>query len=129
MAAELELCQGCQLVLLSRELREIDWEPEAEWTERVRVCEYACACKHVLYELCQAGGLRFVRKIKSWGRRRTMEASPRMNAVRANLLWRQWLCGRFVVMGGGGPGAGLRQSPPAARRLVLGHAYRAPDVT
>ncbi|MFI6790269.1 hypothetical protein ACIBG4_23385 [Nonomuraea sp. NPDC050383] len=89
MSSELEFCRSCQVALLVGAAMDIDWEPEVDWSERVRVCDYAPVCRHVLYELCQAGGLRFIRKVNKRGRRRMMLASPRMIAARANAVWRR----------------------------------------
>ncbi|MEV6151740.1 hypothetical protein AB0L53_15475 [Nonomuraea sp. NPDC052129] len=42
--------------------RRVAWQERHERTTRVRVCDYTCECQQIVYELCQAGGLMFVRR-------------------------------------------------------------------
>ncbi|GIH75127.1 hypothetical protein [Planobispora longispora] len=39
------------------------WRECAPRADRVRVRNHTCECQNVVYELCQAGGLSFVRRI------------------------------------------------------------------
>ncbi|WP_101788782.1 hypothetical protein [Nonomuraea indica] len=72
----------------------IDWFREQPRTERVRVRAHTCACQPVFYELCQAGGVRFIRRTTvRRGRMKAME-SPRAHAVVVDHLWELLLTGR-----------------------------------
>lgn len=41
----------------------VDWSPSSPRAARVRIREHTCVCKRVVYELCTAGGLWFVRRL------------------------------------------------------------------
>ncbi|MBF8187711.1 hypothetical protein ITP53_18625 [Nonomuraea sp. K274] len=42
---------------------DLEWAPETPRGNRVRVRDYTCECKPIVYEFCQAGGVSFIRKI------------------------------------------------------------------
>ncbi|GGO77134.1 hypothetical protein [Nonomuraea cavernae] len=61
----------------------------------MRVRDHTCDCQAVFYELCQSGGLRFIRRTsRKDGRRMVVEESPWVIAAEADILWRRLLEGR-----------------------------------
>jgi hypothetical protein len=40
----------------------IQWSPAVSRGGRVRVQDYTCECRRVVYELCSAGGVAFIRR-------------------------------------------------------------------
>ncbi|GAA3169216.1 hypothetical protein GCM10010486_40250 [Nonomuraea roseoviolacea subsp. carminata] len=91
--AELGECSGCHVRMTGRTIRVIDWELEAPWGKRARVRAHTCSCEPVVYELCQVGGVRFIRRTSTHGRRRIMQVSPRMSADDADRMWQLVLAG------------------------------------
>ncbi len=71
----------------------IDWMPATPRTERTRVRDYTCDCGPVVYELCQAGGLRFIRRVSRLNGRLVVEESPRAMAAVVDTLWAELLRG------------------------------------
>ncbi|MEU8248601.1 hypothetical protein [Nonomuraea sp. NPDC048916] len=60
----------------------------------MRVRDHTCDCQAVFYELCQAGGLRFIRRTSRKGGRMVVDESPWVIAAEAEALWRRLLEGR-----------------------------------
>ncbi|MGI5269912.1 hypothetical protein ACQEUU_12240 [Nonomuraea sp. CA-218870] len=71
----------------------IEWRPAVPRTERMKVREYTCDCRPVVYELCQAGGVRFIRRISRLDRRSLIEESRRDVAAVIDALWAELLRG------------------------------------
>ncbi|MFC4059361.1 hypothetical protein ACFOWE_13730 [Planomonospora corallina] len=71
----------------------IDWRPERPRAERIRVKEHTCCCKATFYELCQAGGLMFVRRTHRLDGRMIVHESPWVRAKEAQELWFRLLIG------------------------------------
>jgi hypothetical protein len=65
----------------------IDWRPEAPRADRIRVKEHTCCCKATFYELCQAGGLMFVRRTHRLGDAVAVHESPWVRVKEAEELW------------------------------------------
>ena len=53
---------GLHAVPLQVGYEPIDWQPPSPRAHRVRVRRHSCECASVVYELCQAGGLMFIRR-------------------------------------------------------------------
>ncbi|GAB2461970.1 hypothetical protein [Streptosporangium sandarakinum] len=71
----------------------VDWRPERPRTSRVRVKEHTCDCLATFYELCQAGGLMFVRRTERRNGVTVVHESPWEIASRTQELWRRLLAG------------------------------------
>jgi len=71
----------------------IDWMPVPPRAELVRVRDYTCDCRETVYELCQAGGVRFIRRIKQGDRAPVVEECPTGRAHDIDNLWAQLLSG------------------------------------
>ncbi|MFI6709534.1 hypothetical protein ACIBF7_24060 [Nonomuraea sp. NPDC050478] len=71
----------------------IDWCPAVPRTERVRVRDYTCDCRPIVYELCQAGGLRFIRRISRPNGRLVVEESRWSTSAVIDTLWGELLRG------------------------------------
>ncbi|MEV1238927.1 hypothetical protein [Nonomuraea sp. NPDC049750] len=41
----------------------LTWQEPDPRCDRVRVRDHTCECQHIVYELCQAGGLHFIRRL------------------------------------------------------------------
>ena len=65
----------------------IEWDPVEPRNRRVRVRDYTCDCRPVFYELCQAGGQRYIRRMTRKGGRVLVEESVRSNASQTDILW------------------------------------------
>lgn len=72
----------------------IEWSREHVRTDTVRVRAHTCACRSVFFELCQAGGLRFIRRTTVGGTKVLRDESPRDLAEKVDELWRLLLSGR-----------------------------------
>ncbi len=53
---------GIHVAPLQAKHERLDWRMPAARAARVRVRLHTCECKATLYELCQGGGLMFVRR-------------------------------------------------------------------
>ncbi|MFF0306445.1 hypothetical protein ACFYSC_03400 [Streptosporangium sp. NPDC004379] len=71
----------------------VGWRPERPRTSRVRVKEHTCDCQATFYELCQAGGLMFVRRTERRNGVTIVHESPWEIASRTQELWRRLLTG------------------------------------
>ncbi|MFG1943504.1 hypothetical protein [Nonomuraea sp. NPDC048826] len=71
----------------------IDWLPAVPRAERTHVRDYTCDCRPVVYELCQAGGLRFIRRTSRLNKRIVVEESPRDVTAVIDTLWGELLRG------------------------------------
>jgi hypothetical protein len=71
----------------------IDWLPEQPRMVRVRVRDYTCDCQPTSYELCQAGGVRFIRRISKERGGLLIAESPDAVALAINELWAKLLKG------------------------------------
>jgi hypothetical protein len=69
------------------------WREPDPRSYRVRVRDHTCECLHIVYELCQAGGLHFVRRLyRSDGV--TEHQSDWLGAPEAKRLWLRILLGQ-----------------------------------
>jgi hypothetical protein len=71
----------------------IDWLPEQPRMVRVRVRDYTCDCQPTFYELCQAGGVRFIRRTSKGRGGLLIVESPDAIAPTINELWAKLLKG------------------------------------
>jgi hypothetical protein len=71
----------------------IDWLPEQPRMVRVRVRDYTCDCQPTFYELCQAGGVRFIRRTSKGRGGLLIVESPDAIAPAINELWAKLLKG------------------------------------
>lgn len=67
------------------------WTLAVPRTDRVRVRSHSCSCGPVIYELCTAGGLRFIRRIRTVRGRRVIEESEWTNTRECDELWARML--------------------------------------
>ncbi|GAA3124621.1 hypothetical protein GCM10010466_14350 [Planomonospora alba] len=89
----LEEHHGCHVGVLQERHERIDWRPERPRAERIRVKEHTCCCKATFYELCQAGGLAFVRRTHRLDGRVIVHESPWVRVKEAEELWFRLLTG------------------------------------
>ncbi|MFF5206255.1 hypothetical protein [Streptosporangium sp. NPDC000396] len=71
----------------------IDWRPERPRADRVRVKEHTCDCRATFYELCQAGGLMFIRRTHRLRGVVTVHESPWAVSRQVEALWLRLLIG------------------------------------
>lgn len=69
----------------------IVWTPEAVRPSPVRVRDYSCPCQVPYYELCQAEGVRFIRRVHVNGDESIVDESPRDRAPKVDELWARLL--------------------------------------
>ncbi|MEU4228654.1 hypothetical protein AB0F17_30545 [Nonomuraea sp. NPDC026600] len=53
---------GVHPLALQAGYKRVAWQQCDQRTTRVRVRDHTCECQSIVYELCQAGGLMFVRR-------------------------------------------------------------------
>ncbi|WP_067137733.1 hypothetical protein [Microtetraspora malaysiensis] len=76
------------------------WEKVA-WQEcfsratRIRVHEHTCECKKIVYELCQAGGLIFVRRLYRASDGTAVLETEWLRPALARQLWMRILLGQM----------------------------------
>lgn len=56
-------CQGLHAAAPQAGYERVNWRESLPRANRIRVRHHTCDCKPVVYELCQAGGLSFVRRL------------------------------------------------------------------
>ncbi|MEU7892960.1 hypothetical protein AB0B45_08840 [Nonomuraea sp. NPDC049152] len=71
----------------------IDWAAEAPRADRVRVKSFTCDCMPVFYELCQAAGLMFIRRLSRGGDVTVVHESPWLRSALVEELWEELLRG------------------------------------
>ncbi|GIH77679.1 hypothetical protein [Planobispora longispora] len=79
--------------VLQAEHERIDWRVERPRADRVRVREHTCDCRATFYELCQAGGLMFVRRTHRAMGKTAVHESPWAPAKETQKLWLRLLMG------------------------------------
>ncbi|SEN21561.1 hypothetical protein SAMN05660976_07064 [Nonomuraea pusilla] len=84
-------CLSPHLPLPQGACTKLDWYPSRN-DERCRVTEWTCSCRSVYYELCQAGGLGFVRRVVQ-GEDPAVAETPRVRLAEARVMWRALLTG------------------------------------
>lgn len=69
----------------------IEWAHANDRSVRIRVRDHTCACSDPSYELCQSGGLLFIRRTT---RQRVVSESPWLVTEQGLRLWQMLLTGR-----------------------------------
>ncbi|WP_214106398.1 hypothetical protein [Acrocarpospora catenulata] len=69
------------------------WLPAVSRTDRTRVRAHTCECRTTIYEFCQAGGLRFVRRTVRAADGNRVHETERLIAARAERVWQRLLLG------------------------------------
>ncbi|MEV0971040.1 hypothetical protein [Microtetraspora glauca] len=85
---------GVHVAPLQRERDEIHWLQPTPRCTRVRVHEHTCECKATIYELCQAGGLTFIRRTVRGPDGPVVHEGPWLIAAKAERLWQHLLLGQ-----------------------------------
>ncbi|TQS05408.1 hypothetical protein FLX08_39735 [Microbispora hainanensis] len=86
-------CVGIHPAAEQRECEEIEWLESLPRAASIRVRRHTCDCQPVVYELCQAGGLMFVRRYdRSDGV--LIEESEWLRPPAAEHLWTRILLGQ-----------------------------------
>ncbi|GIH98685.1 hypothetical protein [Planobispora takensis] len=78
---------------LQAEREQIDWREEQARAARVRIREHTCDCKATFYELCQAGGLMFIRRTHRGPKSTVVHESPWLLTKETQELWIRLLMG------------------------------------
>ena len=71
----------------------VEWTPIHGSPQVARIIDATCECRATVYELCAAGGQRFVRRTTRGSGRPTVRESPRDVPKRADGLWQQIMTG------------------------------------
>jgi hypothetical protein len=71
----------------------VEWRPARPRCDRVRVRRHTCDCRATFYELCQAGGLYFVRRTHRQDGNVVVHESPWTTAMEGEELWQCLLLG------------------------------------
>ena len=67
-------------------LRSPDWRP-ARQNEQAKVLSETCGCDPIVFELCQADGLGFIRRTRRTRGDRLIEETDRWQARETEALW------------------------------------------
>ncbi|MGC5010741.1 hypothetical protein ACLQ2R_08260 [Streptosporangium sp. DT93] len=70
----------------------LTWHP-VRGDEQVRIVRWTCDCDPVFYELCQAGGRRFIRRTTRAQNNPSIHESNRYPVAEADALWAALLHG------------------------------------
>ncbi|GLW08491.1 hypothetical protein Misp01_36210 [Microtetraspora sp. NBRC 13810] len=73
---------------------QIYWQESRPRADRVRIKAYTCDCQPTFYELCQAGGLLYIRRTSRERRRVTVHETVWMVARDGEQLWTQLITGQ-----------------------------------
>ncbi|MEO3853320.1 hypothetical protein [Acrocarpospora sp. B8E8] len=76
---------GCEVLL---------WLLPVARADRTRVRQHTCECRATIYELCQAGGLRFIRRTVRGPDGQRVHETERLVAARAERVWLRLLLGQ-----------------------------------
>jgi hypothetical protein len=82
-----ETCYGRHVEVARDGHQQIEWDPERSRAVHVRVRDYTCDCEPVFYELCQAGGLRYIRRTSRGGGKVVVTESDPVAASKTDALW------------------------------------------
>ncbi|MEU8271290.1 hypothetical protein AB0B89_29540 [Sphaerisporangium sp. NPDC049002] len=85
-------CLSPHLPLPQSGCERLTWLPPVDAT-RVRVVAWTCDCRAVFFELCEAGGMAFVRRTVQRNKRPEITETHRMRVRHAWDLWTSLLSG------------------------------------
>ncbi|MFC0864465.1 hypothetical protein ACFHYQ_19420 [Sphaerimonospora cavernae] len=93
----LEIIRSCPGLHAAAEPQEgyerVNWRKSVPRAPRVRVRRHTCDCKAIVYELCQAGGLSFIRRFSRSGGKTLITESDWVRVPEAEHLWLKVLMG------------------------------------
>ena len=69
------------------------WNVPHDTGREVRVLAWTCECGNPFYELCQAGGQRFIRRTRNGPGKGIVDESDRWPAKQADAQWKALLLG------------------------------------
>jgi hypothetical protein len=72
----------------------VEWGESITRCTQIRVKAHTCECRETLYELCQAAGLRFIRRTVRNTRPAVVSETIWMSPTEADRLWARLLDGR-----------------------------------
>ncbi|SEN21103.1 hypothetical protein SAMN05660976_07050 [Nonomuraea pusilla] len=85
---------GLHLAPALADCEEVDWRAPSLRAQRIRVLDHTCECLVVVYELCAAGGLFFVRRKDRSGPTERVQESAWMVMRGGHALWRGIVSGQ-----------------------------------
>jgi hypothetical protein len=89
-----ESFHGWHVASLAAEHFAVEWREPPPRCTRIRVKEHTCECQGTIYELCQEGGLRFIRRTIREADDVTVSETIWMSPTEAGCLWASLLTGR-----------------------------------
>ncbi|WP_433249334.1 hypothetical protein ACQPYK_02200 [Streptosporangium sp. CA-135522] len=84
---------GIHVAPLQKEHELVAWRTAIPRADRIRIREHTCDCRTISYELCQGGGLMFVRRTYRSGGV-VVHESDWLRTGEAEPLWRLLLLGQ-----------------------------------
>ena len=72
----------------------VSWSSPLPHSSGIRVRDYTCECRSLVFELCVAGGLAFIRRYDRSVSPGVIVESPRERAHNTELLWWQLIAGK-----------------------------------
>ncbi|WP_084464546.1 hypothetical protein [Microtetraspora fusca] len=85
---------GLHVAPTQKQHDKIRWIAPTSRSSRIRVREHTCECKATIYELCQAGGLTFIRRTVRGPDGPVVHEGPWLLAAKAQRLWHHLLLGQ-----------------------------------
>lgn len=93
LAELLESCPGLHPAAPQKGYTRVKWRESRPRADRIRVRGHTCDCQPIVYELCQAGGLRFIRRYYR-SDKVLIQESEWTCAAEAEQLWMKILLGQ-----------------------------------
>ncbi|MFF4772512.1 hypothetical protein ACFY05_06605 [Microtetraspora fusca] len=84
---------GIHVAPLQKAHEKLEWWEPLPRASRVRVHLHTCECKATVFELCQAGGLKFVRRSVRGPESVIVHETEWLRVVKAEQLWQRILLG------------------------------------
>lgn len=85
---------GTHITSVQANHEKIKWCVPVRRSDRIRVRKHTCDCKATIYELCQSGGLLFVRRTVRGPEGPVVHESERLITARVETLWLKILMGQ-----------------------------------
>ncbi|WP_203863579.1 hypothetical protein [Planobispora rosea] len=85
---------GIHAAPLTTTYERIRWVVPVPRTDRIRVRSHTCICREIQFELCEAGGLAFIRRLAPLRGRDVVHETEWTVTTRAVRLWESLLRGQ-----------------------------------
>lgn len=88
-------CLSPHVAMIQNGCARLSWHSPFPGVERVRVLAWTCSCKAMVYELCQAGGRTFIRRVLQREGQPEIRETYRWSPNEAQQVWSNLLSGHL----------------------------------